>query len=131
MNLLIDSHTLLWFTEGDSSLSDKALDLLNNPENSVFVSMVTFYEFALKVNIGKLKLGKTIKEFYKQTIKAKIEVLPINSIYLSTLSNLPQFPNHKDPFDRLIIATAITDKLTIVSIDSKFELYKELVTIIW
>ena len=94
MNLLIDSHTLLWFTEGDSSLSDKALDLLNNPENRIFVSMVTFYEFALKVNIGKLMLGKTIKEFYNQTIKAKIEVLPINAIYLSTLSNLPQYPNH-------------------------------------
>ena len=83
------------------------------------------------ISFAFLKLGKTINEFYKQTIKAKIEVLPINSIYLSTLSNLPQFPNHKDPFDRLIIATAITDKLSIVSIDSKFELYKELVTIIW
>ncbi len=65
------------------------------------------------------------------TLADNIKLLPIATTYLASLSSLPIMPNHKDPFDRLIIATAITDNLIIVSIDSKFELYKELVTIIW
>ena len=93
--------------------------------------MVSFYEVAIKVNIGKMKLGKTIEAFYTQTIVAQIEVLPVSSTYLTALSNLPLFPNHKDPFDRLIIATALTDNLAIISADNKFSLYNELVTIVW
>ena len=93
--------------------------------------MVSFYEVAIKVNIGKMKLGKTIQTFYNETIAAKIEVLPISPSYLETFANLPLFPNHKDPFDRLIIATAITDNLSIITTDTKFSLYNNLVTVLW
>lgn len=93
--------------------------------------MVSFYEVAIKVSIGKMKLGKTIEKFYQQTLAANIEVLPISPKYLETFANLPLFPNHKDPFDRLIIATALTDNLSIITTDAKFSLYKELVDIVW
>lgn len=131
MNLLLDTHTLLWCIENHPALSEKALLLIDNPNNNIFVSMVSFYEVAIKVNIGKLKLGKTIEAFYAQTIVAQIEVLPVSSTYLTALCSLPLFPNHKDPFDRLIIATALTDNLAIISADNKFSLYNELVTIVW
>ena len=131
MNLLLDTHTLLWCIENHPALSAKALLLIDDPHNNVFVSMVSFYEVAIKVNIGKMKLGKSIEEFYRETILAKIEVLPITPTYLTALSNLPFFPNHKDPFDRLIIATALTDNLSIISADNKFSLYNELIDLIW
>ena len=131
MNLLLDTHTLLWCIENHPDLSKKALLLIDDLNNDIFVSMVSFYEVAIKVNIGKMKLGKTIEAFYRQTIIAKIEVLPISPIHLNALSSLPLFPNHKDPFDRLIIATALTENLPIISADNKFALYKELVDIVW
>ncbi len=131
MNLLLDTHTLLWCTENHPALSDNALLLIDDPTNNIFVSMVSFYEVAIKLNIGKMRLGKTIEAFYSQTLAAKIEVLPISPSYLATFANLPLFPNHKDPFDRLIIATALTDNLSIITADAKFSLYTELVTLVW
>jgi len=131
MNLLLDTHTLIWSTEAAPSLSKKATLLIKDPTNNIFVSMVSFYEVAIKVSIGKMKLGKTIEKFYQQTLAANIEVLPISPKYLETFANLPLFPNHKDPFDRLIIATALTDNLSIITTDAKFSLYKELVDIVW
>ncbi len=92
---------------------------------------MSFYEIAIKQNIDKLIIDKSVLQFYMDTLADNIKLLPIATTYLASLSSLPIMPNHKDPFDRLIIATAITDNLIIVSIDSKFELYKELVTIIW
>lgn len=131
MNLLLDTHTLLWCIENHPALSERTLLLIDDPSNNVFVSVVSFYEVAIKVNIGKMKLGKSIKEFYQQTIAAKIEVLPIASNYLETFAKLPLFPNHKDPFDRLIIATAVTEKVPIITADNKFEMYSEIIEIVW
>ena len=131
MKLLLDTHTLIWSTEAAPSLSKKAILLIKDPANNIFVSMVSFYEVAIKVNIGKMKLVKTIEEFYRQTIAANIEVLPIAPNYLEVFSTLQLFPNHKDPFDRLIIATALSENIAIITADTKFTLYKELVTIVW
>ena len=131
MNLLLDTHSLLWCIENHPALSNKALLLIDDPKNNVFVSMVSFYEVAIKVNIGKMRLGKSIEEFYRQTIAANIEVLPISPNYLTAFADLPLFANHKDPFDRLIIATALTEKVAVITADNKFNLYNELITIIW
>ena len=131
MRLLIDTHTLFWYTEADSLLSKNALRLIDDPSNKIFVSMVTFYEAAIKINIGKLQLGKSIQEFYQQTVVANIEVLPISPNYLAAFAELPSFANHKDPFDRLIIATALSENVAIITADTKFGLYEELVSIIW
>jgi len=131
MNLLLDTHSLLWCIENHPALSNTALLLIDNPKNNVFVSIISFYEVAIKVNIGKMKLGKSIEEFYSQTQAANITILPISPNYLTTFACLPLFPNHKDPFDRFIIATAITEKVPILTTDTKFNFYKELVSIIW
>jgi len=93
--------------------------------------MVSFYEIAIKMNVGKFGIHQSLEQFYVDTINNQMEVLPISAEYLSTYAILQQFPNHKDPFDRLIIATAISENLTMVSTDNKFEFYKKLVSVIW
>ena len=131
MNLLLDTHALLWYIEGNSSLSTKAIHLIDNPLNDVFVSMTSFYEMAVKLRIGKLKLSKTFGDYFHDTISHDILVLPISENYLSQYDNVPLMPAHRDPFDRLIIATAIAERLDIVTMDKQFDNYKGLINIVW
>lgn len=129
MKLLLDTHILIWLGKSTDLLPASTAALISNPENEVFVSMVSFYEVAIKINIGKLTIGKSVLQFYQDALTDNIKILPISPTYLAALSSLPFFPNHKDPFDRLIIATALTDNLSIISADNKFGLYNHLVTI--
>jgi len=131
MNLLLDTHALIWNAKEDSLLPASIKAIIDDPANRVYVSMVSFYEVAIKMNIGKLGIVKSILQFHLDTIAVKIEVLPISPKYLETFAHLPLFPNYKDPFDRLIIATALTDNLSIITADNKFALYKEIVEIVW
>ena len=131
MRLLLDTHTLIWYTENSLLLSLKAFSLIDNPLNSVYVSMVSFYEIAIKVNIGKLDSTKTLSQFYQDTTANQILILPINETDLTNYLSIPFFSQHRDPFDKLIIATAMEDHLTIITTDKKFILYKDLVDIIW
>ena len=131
MKLLLDTHVLIWLGTSSNLLPPATTAIINNPANEIFVSMVTIYEVAIKMNIGKLKIGKSVLRFYQDAVADNIEILPISPTYLATFANLPLFPNHKDPFDRLIIATALTDNLSIITADAKFSLYKDLVTLVW
>ena len=130
MNILIDTHILIWYTEGDNALSKKHIDLMNDTTNKIYISIVSFYEIAIKLNIAKLYLTKTIEQIFKQTTDAQINILPIAPNHLAQYQNLPIYPQHKDPFDRLIIATAVAQNLAIITADNNFKLYKELVLII-
>jgi len=127
MNLLLDSHTLLWYSQDNPALTKKVLALLQNPENDLFVSIATFYEIAIKINSGKLIINNNIQDFYVKIIDTGIQVLPILPVYLDQYITLPTITDHRDPFDRVIIATAIAENFSIVTIDKKFELYKDLV----
>lgn len=127
MNLLLDSHTLLWYSQDNPALTKKVLALLQNPENDLFVSIATFYEVAIKINSGKLIINNNIQDFYVKIIDTGIQVLPILPVYLDQYITLPTITDHRDPFDRVIIATAIAENFSIVTIDKKFELYKDLV----
>ena len=83
------------------------------------------------MNIGKLNLGKSLSLFYQETAENQIQILPIAQSHLSAYVSLPLFANHKDPFDRLIIATAFAENATVLSADANFSLYKELVGVEW
>ena len=131
MKLLLDSHTLLWYSQDTPTITKNVLSLLQNPENDLFVSVATFYEIAIKVNIGKLILVNSIQDFYIKTLEAGIQVLPVLPKYLDHYISLPVISDHRDPFDRLIIATAIAENITIITIDKKFELYKKQVNTLW
>ncbi|SFQ43125.1 type II toxin-antitoxin system VapC family toxin [Parafilimonas terrae] len=131
MDLLLDTHALIWFLEGDASLSETARKAIENIVNKKYISIISFYEIAIKLKTGKLKLRQPLNNYFQSALSYDIVVLPINEKYLSEYDNIPLFPVHKDPFDRLIIATAVVEKLEIITIDEKFSNYHELVSIVW
>ena len=131
MKYLLDTHALLWMLENDPSLSLIARQEIENLENKCYVSMASLYEIAIKKNIGKLDTPHTIETFAKEINTVGLILLPIEVAHLETYLSLPQFDNHKDPFDRLIIATSRTEKFAIISIDEKFKLYQDIIGIVW
>jgi PIN domain nuclease of toxin-antitoxin system len=121
MNYLLDTHTFLWFLDGNNNLSGNARRIIENTGNSKFISIASIWEIAIKMNLGKLKLDFKLEELKEEIIKNNFEILPLDFEHLITLSTLEEF--HKDPFDRILIAQAISEKQTIISKDSNFSLY--------
>jgi PIN domain nuclease of toxin-antitoxin system len=131
MKILLDTHALLWFIEGDSQLSQNAKKLIEDPKNEVYVSFISFFEISIKLKIGKLHLLKSLRGIYDDALTAGIELLDLEFEHIENYQSVPLFPEHRDPFDRILIATALQEELSIITIDEKFENYKNIVDIIW
>ena len=122
MKYLLDTHTLLWFLKGDKKLSDKARQLIDSPRNSKFLSIVSLWEIAVKVSLGKLVLDKSFERLFpEQLYFSRIEILDITVDSLIKLTTLPF--HHRDPFDRLIIAQALVEGIPIIGADAAFDAY--------
>ena len=122
MRLLLDTHTFLWFVLKDPQLSRVADNLITDPTNDVIVSPATYWEIAIKVAKKKLDLFAPYDDFMKQGIDGNdFEILPIETKHTSLLTTMPV--HHKDPFDRLIISQALTERIPVVSVDSAFDPY--------
>ena len=122
MTLLLDTHTLLWFCEGSSSLSTSARSAIEDPANRTHVSHVTAWEVAVKVSLRKLFLAVPYEDLFPGALIANgFEVLPADFRHYSQLLSLPF--HHRDPFDRLLIAQALTEGMTLVSSDPHFPAY--------
>lgn len=113
MNLLLDTHALLWWLSDDEMLSPEARVAISNPENTVFLSAVVVWEIRIKQRIGKLELPD---EFSEVLERQPFTELPITIDHANALTWLPMI--HRDPFDRLLVAQAMVEELTIVSRDS-------------
>ena len=121
MDLLLDTHSLIWFLNGDEKLSDKAKSAIEDPTNSKIVSIASIWEIAIKISLFKFRFPKGFKHFLDMVEDNGFEILPItfeHAIELSTLEFI-----HRDPFDRLLIAQSITDKLIIVTKDDNIKRY--------
>lgn len=128
MRLLLDTHTLLWFVLNDSRLSRAADAAIANPTNDVFVSPATYWEMAIKVRKQKLDLLAPYDDFIRRGITDNdFEILPIETKHTSMLTDMPF--HHRDPFDRLLIAQAFVEGMSIVSADAVFDSYG--VTRLW
>lgn len=123
MNYLLDTHTFLWFLEGNTNLSNKARKTIENLNNINFISIASIWEIAIKLSISKLRLDIKLEELKTEILKNDFEILPLDFEHIIELTNLEQI--HKDPFDRIIISQAIYEKFTIISKDSNFSLYKK------
>jgi PIN domain nuclease of toxin-antitoxin system len=121
MKLLLDTHALIWFAHDDANLPTATKQLIEDTQNTRFVSMVTFWEMAIKITLGKLKLTMSLQEFHTLITNNGIEVMPILFAHVDYLPKLPL--HHQDPFDRLIIAQAMIEQCHIVSRDAYFPLY--------
>ena len=122
MKYLLDTHTLIWFLIGDKKLSDTARRLIDNPSNEKFLSIVSLWEIAIKVSLGKLALGKSFEKLFPEQLHFNhIQILDITVDSLTKLATLPF--HHRDPFDRLIIAQALVEELPVISTDMIFDAY--------
>ena len=127
MAYLLDTHAFLWFINGSNELSSQAKDIIRNPKNIMYLSIASFWEIAIKLNIGKLAIDMSFDELKKEADKNDFRILPIRYEDTRVLTTLELF--HKDPFDRILIAQAIQNNLTMITKDSNFGAYH--VKIIW
>jgi len=128
MKLLLDTHTFIWIVSDSSKLSNKVATLFSSEENQVYLSSVNLWEIQIKTQLGKLKLDGTLSDIVsKQISENQLEPLSVNFDHVMQLDNLPI--HHKDPFDRLLIAQAQSEELTLLSKDAVFEQYD--VQVIW
>jgi PIN domain nuclease of toxin-antitoxin system len=125
MRLLADTHTFLWFVEGDPQLSPEARRLLEDPNNEILISMASIWEMAIKVSIGKLTLLTPDKPFEvhltEQLQGNGFGILPITLPHIFVVANLPF--HHRDPFDRIITAQSLVERIPLISIDAIMDAY--------
>jgi PIN domain nuclease of toxin-antitoxin system len=122
VNLLLDTHTLLWFFNDDSQLSRGAKTVIENASNRKFVSVATCWEIAIKVGMGKLDLGEPAATFLPRELATNnFDLLGIELRHATYVESLPF--HHRDPFDRLLVAQAVIEALPIVGLDTAFDAY--------
>ncbi|MCL2088277.1 MAG: type II toxin-antitoxin system VapC family toxin [Oscillospiraceae bacterium] len=121
MRYLLDTHTLIWLVEGSSKVSPKIKEALRFSGNTVFLSAVSLWEIAIKSSLGRLELKKPFKKLLDDLNSTNIEILQLKNEYLLNVTALPLI--HKDPFDRLIISTALAEGLTIITTDGSIQKY--------
>jgi PIN domain nuclease of toxin-antitoxin system len=128
MRLLLDTHAFIWADDQPEKLSPDAKAACEDPANELILSVASAWEMQLKLMLGKLALRKPLRSVIEDWIHQNtILILPVNLdhiIRLETLSN-----HHKDPFDRVLIAQAMTEGLTVVTHDRAFSLYN--IPIVW
>lgn len=127
MKVLLDTHALIWFAEGADKLSLKAKSEIEDLKNDKLLSICSLWEIVIKSSLNKIELKKTFKEINTFLFDNDIQILPINVNHLTMLSNLPH--HHKDPFDRLLIAQAMSENMPIISADQHFSTYS--IDVIW
>lgn len=128
MNLLLDSHTFLWWADDPDRLSKNATAALTLSENKLFLSVASIWEIEIKVYAGKLKLREALSDMVNREVtKNQFNLLPVTENHVYALKSLP--PIHKDPFDRILIAQALTMSATLISADKIVSQYP--VTVLW
>jgi len=128
MRVLLDTHTVLWWEDGSDQLSTLARDLMSDPQTSNVLSVVTVWEVAIKYHLGRLRIPGTPEAFFAELIaELDLTILPIEKAYAFTAAALPL--HHRDPFDRMLIAQAITEQVPILSSDTHLARYP--VQVLW
>jgi PIN domain nuclease of toxin-antitoxin system len=127
VDLLLDTHAFIWFLNGDTRLPAFTKNLIEDTSNKCFLSVASVWEIAIKVSLNKLELRGDFSQITNFLAENDIEVLPITFEHTQRLLHI-QF-HHRDPFDRIIIAQAHSEKLTIATKDEVFHKYE--VNIIW
>ena len=128
MKLLLDTHTFIWWDSQPQRLSQQILNMCQDPENELLVSVASLWEMQIKLQLGKLELNKPLAELVsgQQEIN-KIDILDVKLEHILAFAKLP--PHHKDPFDRLLIAQTDIEEAILVSKDQIFTEYE--VKLVW
>ena len=121
MQLLLDTHVVLWYFHEPERLSDAAKAALESAENQCCISAATFWEIAIKAGLGKLTLAQPLPDIRDDFERQGVGILDITADLCMGVQHLQQ--HHRDPFDRLIAVQAITGNLTLISKDAIFDVY--------
>lgn len=128
MRLLLDTHTFLWWVSGDAKLGKAASEAIGDGANECYFSMASAWEMAIKVSLGKLTIARKLERFLPEELAANgFDTLHVEVEHVARVAGLPF--HHRDPFDRLLAAQALSEDLAIVSADPVFRRYG--VTRLW
>ena len=128
MRSLLDTHSFLWFLLDDPNLSQTAKDSIADPDNDIEISPASYWEIAIKISLKKYSLPEPYEQFMERELATnQFRILPIEPKHTAALTSLPF--HHRDPFDRLIIAQAMVERVPVISGDEAFAAYP--VTCIW
>ena len=132
MRLLLDTHTFLWFIYRKPT-GERFYDLCLNPNNALYLSVASYWEICIKVGLGKMQLTEDWVEVFEREMRVNdIHWLPIDPRHCREVIALPQtglLSGHRDPFDRLLVAQARLEGLTLLSADPNFGRYD--VGVVW
>ena len=118
---LLDTHTAIWFFDGNSAMSPAADRIIRDRTNRIYVSVVSAWELTIKISIGKLRFPGDADGFLQAAQRNDITIIPIQAAHLTVLKDLPMI--HRDPFDRLLAATALAEQMTIITADEDIAKY--------
>ena len=121
MRYLLDTHVIIWMVEDSPNLPLAIKEIIKNPENHVAISLISLWEIAIKMNIGKLTLNLPFDELVDVLRSGDFDFIQIEDDYLSGVFKLPLL--HKDPFDRLLISTSIVEKMKFITMDENIQKY--------
>jgi len=121
MNYLLDTHTVLWYMGDAPNLPTITKEIINDNRNGIFVSSISLWETAIKFNLDKMKSNLTLDGFLDKIERSDFNVLQVKNEHLRRLLAVPFI--HKDPFDRLLVSTALVENLTIITTDSNIQRY--------
>ena len=122
MTVLLDTHAFLWFVLGDGNLPLQARVAIEDSANLVLLSPASYWEIAIKISAGKYRLNRSYEEFWRKGMQENpIGLLPVELRHTTKLLSLPF--HHKDPFDRLLVAQALTEQIPLISGDPTLDAY--------
>jgi PIN domain nuclease of toxin-antitoxin system len=127
MNILLDTHALLWFLNGEEKLPVRLRQMIESEENTKYLSIASVWEIGIKMSLGKLIYSNGLEKLVSLIIETGVLILPITTQNIITVSKLEFI--HKDPFDRIIVAQAKDNNFQILTFDENISKYQ--VSTIW
>lgn len=128
MRLLLDTHLILWWQGAQKKLPSEARALVENTPDPVYVSRASLWEITIKAGLGKIRVD--LPRFCERVTADGFIWLPIENAHILQLAELPQCADHKDPFDRLLVAQSQSEPLTLLTVDPKLERYGNTVRVL-
>lgn len=131
MRLLLDTQIIVWALENNPQLKPRIRLLLEDSSNELLVSHYSLMELAIKLKLGKLPgFNISLPGFIDQLHTDGFTILPSSTAHIAAYDLIPFFEDHRDPFDRFLLATALAEQVPLISADEKFPRYRPLVEII-